>query len=83
MLVKQTKNVYSENVLTSWLCSIVCSMRGESLGMRLTSWLCDSIDLSCLCMFSEGPLITSYEAMIIVTTSDGFGSVSAFTFITF
>jgi len=55
--------------------------------MRLTSWLCVSIDLACLCMFSEGPLVTRYEAMITVTTydsfgliSDGFGLVSAFNF---
>ena len=48
------KNVYSENVLTSWLCH--------------------SIDTSCLCMYLEDPLVTSYEAVITVTTSDGFGS---------
>ena len=43
----------------------------------LTSWLCDSV---LPVQNPEGPLLTSYEAMITVTTSDGFGSVSAFHF---
>ena len=43
-----------------------------------TSWLCHSVDTSCLCIYSKGPLVTSYEAMITLMTSDGL--VAAFHF---
>ena len=62
--------MYSENVLTGWLYH---SIDASCLCIYSKGPLCHSIDTS-YCMYSEDPLVTSYEARITVTTSDGFDS---------